>query len=286
MLETYKQFRRTASLEFVEKTNEELAQIYKNAKTEYERSQSVSALFVKNFPALLRVTSKYNHLESSDKAGMVAMELVDTLNDYNPETSKFITYLVERAENLLLWNYTNNEKRIKFNNSVDSLNRVVNDESFGDSACELGDFVADSRSSGLRISAEIKLDIKRAFKEEYRIATTDKQKQKLKFDYAVLKLIYEDPMYTSDQIARKLGWYSKGVEYEHKPKAPDTFIVKKKDVLGNIVLDKFGKPVLEVITEAVVRKSNYNRVFESRRRIQEMFRKYGILPEKYALENI
>lgn len=120
MIVTYQTFTKFADGEYLKKTNEELAKIYKNAKNEYEKSQSISCLYIKNFGLLLRISNKCKFLESSEKASMILEEMVLTLKSYDGST-KFVTYLTARISNLFLWEYGKRKKEILATSSQISL---------------------------------------------------------------------------------------------------------------------------------------------------------------------
>lgn len=280
MLETYKQFRRSTTVDYVKKSNEELVQIYKNAKVEYERSQSIGALFIKNFPALLRVTSKYDYLDSSEKAGMITMELVNTLNDYDASSSKFITYLINRAENLFLWNYTNNKNKINFFRNMESLEQHEGVEEDGHFSCTVNEHykqIEDPYEKDRQIGVELKISMEYAFDNElskYSEGTAEykKAKERIEFDKSVLSILSDDPSQSSDQIARKLGLFSKKEEYFESKKYPDYAVENVLDDNGNPIYDKFGRPLLKEIVITRVRKSQYFKVQEAIRDIRRIFK--------------
>lgn len=278
MLETYKQFKRATEEKYVEMTNEELVKIYQNAKMEYERSQSIGALFIKNFPQIIKITSKYDYLESSEKAGRVALELVKSLEEYNGET-KFITYLTTRVNNLFLWDLGNNKKKIKFYSEMESINQECLDK---DGQVESG-FVRefeDKYETDKYKRIELKLNIEKAFNDELNsyVGTSEypKQKQRIEFNRTVLHILSEDPSLCASQIARKMGLYRNKEEYEEKRTAPDIEIVAKKDASGKVMVDKFGRVILEEKITTLVRKANWNRVQKAVREIREMFVEHNI----------
>lgn len=280
MIETYKQFKRATEEKYVAKTNEELVEIYKNAKMEYERSQAIGALFVKNFPQILKITSKYDYLESSEKAGRVALELVKSLEDYNGET-KFITYFTTRIDNLFLWDLGNNKKRIKFNNDVELMSEYERRVNPSDEE-QVVEF-EDEYETRKQRAVELKLNIERAFEcelNQYKgTPEYEKQKSRIEFNRTVLEILSEDPSLCASQIARKLGLFRKKEEYEYCPKSPDIELVKKRDADGNIITDRFGRPVMEEIITTRVRTANWNKVQKAVREIREMFTVYNVCPE-------
>ena len=68
MKETYAYLARYTNHAFEQKSNEELVDIYRNSRDEYERSQAFSSLFINNFFILLKISNKYSHVESSEKS--------------------------------------------------------------------------------------------------------------------------------------------------------------------------------------------------------------------------
>jgi len=275
MLETYKLFRKSLRENYARMTNEELVKAYRESVSENERSQTYCALFVNNFPALLKVTSKYSDIDSSEKAGMVSAELLRTIQDYNFK-NKFITYLITRMENMFLWNYTNNKNRRDFDSSMRSLNEKV-DDSNSESA-EIGDNIEDKRSTYAYLSEEFKQDVKKAFVTEllsYR-NTPDYKKmlEQLRFDFSVLRIMYNNPDFSSDQIARKLGLFTRKEEYENKPNNPDYFYEKKVGENGEVVV------IEKVVTR--VRKAQWGKIIDSKKRIRDLLVKYGICADYFS----
>ena len=274
MLDTYKQFRRFTTVTYIEKSNEELAQIYKNALNEYEKSQSVGAIFIKNFPAFLRVTSKYNYIDSSEKAGLITMELLNTLNEYDSTKTKFITYLITRIENLFLWNYTNNRNKIEQQLNSISLDAPQN-------TCDEDDEyklqIEDKYESEKISNLELRLNIERIFDRELfkyksNISELNALKLKVEFYKKIIGILLEDPKQSADQIARKLGLYRKKEEYFESTRYPDVEIVQVKDSLGRPVYDKFGRPVVKDVVTTRVRTSQYEKVQEALRDIRRIFK--------------
>ncbi|MEG1565420.1 MAG: hypothetical protein RR342_01595 [Bacilli bacterium] len=281
MLETYKLFRNSTEMNFTNKTNEELVRIYKGAKNEYERSQSIGAIFVKNFPAFIRVTSKYNHVDSSEKAGMITSELVGVLNDYNEDTSKFITYLMTRIENLFLWDYTNNKNKINMSRNTVSINQTADDED-GEPILQ----IEDSSQRGIHSSILLHISIKNAMENEfkklemYKEGLTEKEYKKdlaqLNLNKAVLEILSEDATLDASQIARRLGLFTKKEEYEVNSRKPEVVITEKVDNLGNTLKDKFGRTILTATENTLVRKVQWSKIQESVRMIRKMFVDYNI----------
>lgn len=285
MLETYKQFKRATEDKYVAKTNEELVEIYKGAKMEYERSQSIGALFVKNFPQIIKITSKYDYLESSEKAGRVALELVKSLEEYNGET-KFITYLTTRINNLFLWDLGSNGKKIKFFNEMESISQhecLDKDGHFSSNQNEHYMQIEDKYETQRYKAVELRINIEKAFEDELNsyagTSEYSKQKKRIEFNKTVLEILSEDPSLCASQIARKMGLFRKKEEYEERQSAPDVEIIVKKDENGNVVTDKFGRVMLEEKVTTLVRKANWNRVQKAIREIREMFINYNVCSE-------
>ena len=283
MLDTYRLFRKTLLERYTKMSNEDLVKAYKNSKSENERSQAYCALFVNNFPALIKITGRYSDIESSEKAGMVSAELLRTIEDYNFNV-KFITYLVTRMENMFLWSYTNNKNKRDFNYSLISLNEKVSSED--PESGEIMDSVEDRRSTRAYSSEEFQQDVKSAFinelnkykgKPEY-----NKMLEQLKFDFKVMSIMYKNPDYSADQIARKLGLFTRKEEYENKPENPDYFYSQKKDESGRLVYDKHGAPIMEEHIVVRVRKAQWGKIGDSKKRIRDILRNYGICADYFG----
>lgn len=281
MLETYKYLVKFNERKNLELTNEQLVDMYKFAKTENERSQAYSSLFIKNFSMLLKISNKYNFIDSSEKACLVSEELVKSINSYDGST-KFITYLTNRVSNLYLWEYNKRKKEIHLENNTISIDCLTNDKEVAsnNSKCKFEDMHAlEDKSEESKFGTSMFLyEINRMFEKEMaehnsNSCSDKKYIQKLELAKKVIEILLQDDKLVNSQIARMLGLFvvdkkTGKYNYVDKPNAPDYKVVEYVDEFGKI------RKKQEVITH--VKEAKWYKIDKINKFIRELFTKYGL----------
>ena len=270
MIETFKYLQKCTDENSLRMSNEDLVKLFRGATTEFERSQAVSSLYVKNIAMLLRISNKYTHIDSSEKAGMITEELMKCIKNYDFST-KFITYLTSSVEHLFLWNYTNNRREIE----AAQISVSIDDDCEEDEkAVKLQ--VEDEQETSRMKTREFITSINLMFKKEISMCPNTKEgeryKEKLINARNIVRLLLLDDKLTASQIARKLGWFKTDKQgnynYIEKPNAPD-YTVEKKIVNGNVV---------SVITSnSRVREAQWPKVNKTMKFIKELFTAYKLI---------
>lgn len=288
MVETYKYLKRYTDEKYIAMANEELAKIYKEAKSENERSQAYGALFIKNFSMSIKIANRYDYVDSAEKASMVSAELLNSISDFDGST-KFITYYTRRIENLFLWEYTKRKKEINTMRGSWSIDEVENDQQDGRSQYSIANEykcqLEDKQEIVDRRAREFYNDIDRMFERELKYCSDDSKESKsyrksLELARKIVDIYKEDHTLTSDQVARILGLFrmdkkTGGYMYEEKPKAPDYIMETYKDASG--------KTLVRVREESHVKVCQWEKVQKINKFLKELFEEYGLAP-KHAEE--
>ena len=267
MRETYKYLSMYTSKEFLKKTNEELVDIYKSTHSEYEKSQSFSSLFVNNFLMLLKISNRFTHIDSVDKAEMISEELIKTIESYDGSV-KFITYMTTRIGKLFLWDACKNKKEIEIYRNMLSFDEDIDIDG------EMCTFqVEDTNMTNNVELVEFKITIDRLIDREIdkcNLQTVSGKSYKRKLEYArkIIDMLFEDDKMSADQIARELKWYKLDkqghIKYVEKPRNPDYVRVKTDDGI-------------QVVEQTRVIDSSWGKVNKITRLIKDLFRKYEIV---------
>lgn len=265
MIDTYNYFRKFTYEKYISMENKDLVELYLHTNNEFEKSQSFGAIYIKNFPAIVKIAGKYNDIDSSEKAGMVTEELLKCLVEYDSTKSEFITYLINRISNMFLWNYTNNKSRIDKERESISLSQDEESEyeiQIPDKSCDVS----------VR-SAELRMDIEKAFESEINKYTAgtkeyEKNKERVLFNKKVFELLMEDPSQCADQLARRMGLFRPKEEYYECRLHPDYDIIEE--------LDESGKKVKRVVTNTLVRTSQYEKIQRAIKELRQLFVTQGV----------
>lgn len=278
MLETYRYLVKYTDKKNLELSNEELVEMYKNSKNENDRSQAYSSLFVKNFAMMLRISNKCNFIESYDKAGMISEELIKSINDYNG-TTKFITYLTNRINNLFFWEYSKRRSEINALNNSISMDELTSDS---DNLTDGHRFeimsAMEDKSQKTKIDSVLFITtLNKMFELEIKEHSSGSKYDKaylnkLELSRKVINLLFTDDKLVNSQIARLLGMFVKDKNdnyiYINKPNAPDYKRIECVDVKGN------KRIIEEEIT--LVKKSKWYTIDKINKFIRDLFLKYKI----------
>lgn len=214
MIETYKIFSRFADKKNLVKTNEELANLYINAGSEYDRSQAVSCIYIKNIGAIMNIASRHTFTQSPEKASIVLEEIVNSLSSYSGET-KFITYLSTRLKNAFLWECTRTRKsRTPFEACVSI------EESDEDS---MPFQLVDPAQEKSLYTVEFFASIHKILKEELKCYRGNDRgdrlaRRKIIIAGKIVDILSEDSSLGASQIAAVLGMFKKDKNGNYKRK--------------------------------------------------------------------
>ena len=266
MKETYAYLARYTNHAFEQKSNEELKDIYRNSRDEYEKSQAFSSIFINNFFTLLKISNKYSHVESSEKSGMICEEILKAIRSYDGST-KFITYLTAMVENMFVWDYTNNKKRVALRRNTISLDEKINEDE--DYEFQIKDEEEELRTKNSMFILELNSLFDKEISSCPNTASGLRYKNKLEDARKLVMLYLNRGNMTASQVARAMGWYTKkGIEGKtvDKSKFPDYKVVEK-------IID--GTVVTSVEKISAVKEGQWSKVIKMKRFIKELLENNG-----------
>lgn len=282
MISSYRLYSQFVNKDYLSNTNEDLVKMYKSTAIDSERSQIVSALFVKNFTLALGIANKFPHVDSAEKASLVMEELLKAITNFDFNYKyKFITYFINCLDNRFIWDYSKNKESILIHMDAISTEETIEGDPEGEFKVQLEDkFVEmDNRTR------EFYSEIDTMFEQEFNKCVDEDYKSKLMLAKRMIEVLKEDESLVNDQVARILGLFvdkqtkaqkaagEHNYIYDYSAKYPDYKRVRIVDSKGNTIR-------YEVQEEHVVKRAQWGKVAELRKFLASLFVKYGICPAK------
>lgn len=205
MIETYRIFSRFTEKKNLRKTNEELVEMYKTAKDEYEKSQAVSSIYIKNIGMIMNIARRHSYMQQSEKASMILEELVGAVRDYTGEV-KFLTYLSVRLRNIFLWEYSRTKKaRIPFEEYIS-----IEDSDEDSVPMQIADPQQENSLYTIEFFASVQRILRRELAKN-NIETKENRltRRKLLIAEKIIEILKEDSSLGASQIAAVLGLFKR-----------------------------------------------------------------------------
>lgn len=163
MYSTYRLMCRGTNSIYLNKTLEELVDDFRNSKSNEisKRNKIVAAMFIKVFPMILKIQSKYYNLTNEQKVDHALFHLVRSIKYYNKSSSKFSSFFYTHLSNQMksLLSSQNSLKNAVFQNLVadneETLNRYIDTESDNNNIVTENYFLQDMYNSS-QLSTEEK----------------------------------------------------------------------------------------------------------------------------------